>query len=182
MSKPKKWTTDKRGHELLVFILDRIKREAADTLNHQPGEDNVAGLWNQSTWGVFDLKELSDHGLLSVTREGATVTDARALNECGTACCFAGHTVLAAGDLVPVHPVVPADHVVEYNWASVIAPNGLRTPVDVRAAELLGIGADDAEVLFRSSNTLEALEVVVKAILEGADPQEALEFAGLDDL
>jgi hypothetical protein len=77
------------------------------------------------------------------------------LADCGTTACFAGWTCLAAGD--------------------VVAEDGIRTPgvprsVEYRAADLLGIGTDDAEQLFFDAETLTQVVDTVKEVF-GPDPR-----------
>ncbi|ATN87694.1 hypothetical protein SEA_BIGSWOLE_15 [Mycobacterium phage Bigswole] len=110
---------------------------------------------------------------------------------CGTALCFAGHASLMAGDryLIPVRPEVAQklrtgrvrrslrhfvnnyrhklrDHGAKV-LSTVITPDNEVTTVEIRARELLGLTAGEAETLFAGGNTLSDLRRYVEMMEQG---------------
>ncbi|QAY13957.1 hypothetical protein SEA_COLT_9 [Mycobacterium phage Colt] len=111
---------------------------------------------------------------------------------CGTALCFAGHASIMAGDryLIPVRPEVAQKlrtgrvrrslrHFVnnyrhklppslsDILGSTVITPDNEVTTVEIRARELLGLTAGEAETLFAGGNTLSDLRRYVEMMERG---------------
>lgn len=101
---------------------------------------------------------------------------------CGTACCFAGHTALMVGDLpvldlsigqirrlqsgvafhrrIPINQVIPVElaNYVDYGDELGLPSFGIRT----RAAVLLDLSYDEAEMLFAAHNSLDDIQKMVE--------------------
>jgi hypothetical protein len=84
------------------------------------------------------------------------------LDECGTAACFAGWACLLSGWQVGASW--------DYGSPLVMSPDALVEKVVPEVAiELLGIGTEDAGVLFNGCNSLPMLRLMVKDLLNGED-------------
>jgi hypothetical protein len=82
-------------------------------------------------------------------------------SECGTACCFAGWTLMLADPSRTVWDTDGGDMV------GFTGPDGLRTSVSDAAAELLGLDWTTADHLFAAYNSLDMLQEIVGQIEDG---------------
>lgn len=75
---------------------------------------------------------------------------------CGTALCFAGWAVVAAG------AQFASDHTFEWNYSCVVDDLGGITEIPVWAANALGLTLFEAGELFNPDNDLEELKTIVE--------------------
>lgn len=148
------------NEEMIRTVIKRIERDLE--------------MWNQDTWGlvpaeepawrdapkeIVDLpKEACDEGMASDWHRSVSPFTDGMMTSCGTTFCFAGHTVLEAGDtmLVSTHD----------NQARLCrTPEGQVRHIMYRAAELLGLRNEvQASVLFSSG--IEDIEDLKRAITQ----------------
>jgi len=85
-------------------------------------------------------------------------------NECGTAYCFAGHTVIMSGWRVLFEPYGNGNL-----WAGACKnpETGARVTISKAAAGLLGISPELARMLFNETNSADFLRFLVDEIIEG---------------
>lgn len=158
--------TTARGKDLRDLVLAHIRAQTA-------GEDTDrtdtthAGNWNQGTWGDFDMDKVEALGAIPdgidwahATADEMPALDPATAHECGTAFCFAGHTVLAVGD----RPIV--DRLGGVNQV-ITADTGERLLVSERAADLLDLDLTEAGALFGAHNTLDDLEQILARVDTG---------------
>ena len=131
--------------ELNVDLIQRVMKR----IEQDPTQ------WDQADWGrvhyesdlwkhlEIDFVKLGDFDRrMALLNEGVLV--ANSANLCGTAFCFAGHTILEAGDTMLVDT--------EEDMATYCrTPDGRVLTIDDRAQELLGLDADQALTLFGGS-------------------------------
>jgi hypothetical protein len=175
--------TPLRGLDLLDHVMALVEAEAAA---HQASEDDeAAGLWSQKVWGELDVEKLQARGVPpepypvgDFFRLRLDLVEPEVALECGTAFCFAGHTVLAVGDRLTGLSSAGMGHNGRLSMDRVVprelytslggTPSGYRgIRVPDRAAELLDIDYQVANALFEPDNTLADLRTLVAAIHAG---------------
>lgn len=95
---------------------------------------------------------------------------------CGTAFCYAGHAAILSGASLPQGDVMDLGQYWIIDLVSLQSRggnaydirDGVALPVDVFAAERLGITDDEAEVLFEGDRTITGLRALVDALCDGA--------------
>ena len=155
------------NEELIRTVIKRIERDIE--------------MWDQSSWGAVNAHSLITSGIVPETVK----VPAEAKNEglfhdeltgypvgdmnlgllqdfpvtCNTSFCFAGHTVLEAGDVMLVH---------EDGGASLCrTPDGKVRHIHHRAMELLGLTEEQAGELFSAG--IEDLDELKRAIAYHAE-------------
>jgi hypothetical protein len=81
---------------------------------------------------------------------------------CGTACCIAGNAALLAG-CTPLEPDHPAA-----GGFLMYGPHGGVVSVNAYAKDVLGLDADEADVLFSAGNSPDDLREIVAALKDGS--------------
>lgn len=161
-------TTEMRGLPLLQHVLSIIEREA-DALDVDELETH-AGLWDQSTWGDIARSDRF-HEIVATQKpnsSGVVTVELAPENaiECGTSFCFAGHTVLRAGDrpLFTFNQDYPGTAKM---FDVVTSDDKRRMHVSTRAAELLELDATTADILFDAENNLDDIREIVRRVETG---------------
>lgn len=165
-----------RGHDLLDAVFAHIKSIPVSDVS--PGNSLDGESWDQGLWLYVDndaVQKLIDQRSDALTPVDPTDVHGNlrldpgvAINECGTAACFAGHTGLMVGD----GPLVGVDYdhgraVLNGDWGRLVDVDGNVRDARDRARELLGLEYWQAECLFSAENTIDDLEKVIGWIKEG---------------
>lgn len=92
---------------------------------------------------------------------------------CGTTACFAGHAVRLTGAKLL--------HYGDSLFADYCLPLEAGNPVDIaeHARRVLELGNEVSQVLFNANNTLEDLEAIVDALINGDDDRLANLYADI---
>lgn len=157
MSKPIE-VTDLRGHALLRYVMELIEGEVGDITDAEADATQRGGRWNQWLWGQFEVPdgvELEQvQGFLALP-EGVAAT-------CGTAMCFAGHTIAAAGARPVFVDCERPTH--EMGMFGVLINEDVEA-VSTAASRLLGLNLREADRLFNENNSLSDVRSIVAKIL-----------------
>ena len=145
--------------DLIQRVMKRIERDQAMWDQNNWGQvEEDAPLWYQHvpTEEVeFPNRVCEDDCCCSTTFTAASVSDATLIqipgDACGTTFCFAGHTVLEAGDSVLMN--------MDRGDAEFCrTPEGEILSIDKRAQQLLGLREDQAMIVFGGSAGDKGLE------------------------
>lgn len=164
---------DLRGHELLRHVLAIIEQQIADESKRRDstywgtGGATEAGTWNQATWGYLTDSVLADAHVVDsfsstywsdqiVTVDGLADL-VMADNACGTAMCFAGHTVVLTDQPVLVNRESGL-------FEGVVVDKDTSMSVGIAAKELLGLTHEQADALFDGDNTIEDIRAIIALI------------------
>ncbi|QDF17604.1 hypothetical protein SEA_YAGO84_73 [Gordonia phage Yago84] len=192
MTTPEFAPSTNRGTALLHEIMALVEAEvAAEAQAQQQMTDWLASYssarhWDQGDWLQANLGAVSDSvNLVALATADLGLPDATALadyegefvhidlpptvrNLCGTAGCFAGHAVMAVGDMPHLSALVGdilGHERIDVSMHQVTTyDTGDTLMVEDRAADLLGIDTTTADVLFNASNTLADLRAIVETI------------------
>ncbi|URM86173.1 hypothetical protein SEA_BIGGITYBASS_74 [Gordonia phage BiggityBass] len=198
--------TTNRGTALLHEVMGLIEAEVAAEAQAQQqmtdwlANDSSARHWDQGDWLQADLGKIADRvNLVALATTELGLPDATALTEyegefvhidlpptvrnmCGTAGCFAGHAVMAVGDMPHLTALVGdilGREPVEVSMHQVTTyDTGDTLMVEDRAAALLEIGQGTADVLFNASNTLADLRAIVEIIDAHGSIDESRDMCG----
>lgn len=173
--------TNLRGKELLLHIMKLVEAEYASGPAVDDIYGNKAGHWDQHTWMDVNPDAYNDDiSILRVSPAYLHHPELKALyritlpyiptNSCGTAGCFAGHTVAAVGDSASVYMFgdeVDSDGHINLGGSKLeinrVIPveGGPELEVPTRARKLLGLTVDQAEELFSPRNSIHQLRALV---------------------
>lgn len=185
--------TNLRGKELLLHIMKLVEAEYASGPAVDDIYGNKAGHWDQHTWMDVNPDAYNDDSSIDcasqMTQDNCIDNnnpaylhhpELKALyritlpyiptNSCGTAGCFAGHTVAAVGDSASVYMFgdeVDSDGHINLGGSKLkinrVIPveGGPELEVPTRARKLLGLTVDQAEELFSSRNSIHQLRALV---------------------
>lgn len=133
------------NEELIRTVIKRIERDLVMWDQDSWGSVVEEGsFWDRPTEIVAVPREAADEGMLLDEVEVRPISDLDLsqpqILSCGTSFCFAGHTVLEAGDAMLVN------HAGEVSLCR--TPEGQVRHVFHRAMELLGLDEDQAGQLF----------------------------------
>jgi len=144
---------DRKQFEILQEAVQWVVDEAAYQHRTNQGDWHPATYerpheWNQNTWGIGSVRPETDQVM---------VRGVPYLPVCASACCLAGHIVVAAGEKMVLADPLGLMHGVKQHVTACLTCDGHIELISDRARDLAGLDDGEAMVLFDSGMDADAI-------------------------